>query len=218
MSQPQVPQKIVFLEFPIFVLTWPLIVVGWILWILAPAIGDQMCGIIWITTLFIVLLAMGFDFDRFETAIIFLVTALIVVTMMLITSQWKIPIFHQIMEFIGVLKLNIHRDVMLALSCLLSIAYLLMIINAYLNHRWVVSPGKMERYEFWRKAEELSINQTLNVNLEFHDQLDRLLLFNGGHLRVKLTPTTSREIGLVWGDIEKLDAAIDVYEILVTSQ
>lgn len=205
--------------FPAFVVCWPFIVVGYLLPVLMGIglLSEQVGAIMWLTTLVFIMMAMGLDFDR-EGTVYLLGTSFITFLLGVIITIWlQIPVLKDILEFIGVLRFRISADSMLMLSLALSIVYGGMIVYVYFCNRWRVSPGIMERIVWWKIEEEIPLNTSHPLKAVFLDHFDRIILFNGGHLRIKVDGEGEKTIGLVWGDISALEAQLDEYETIPVS-
>ncbi len=202
------------MAFPPFVVCWPLIAAGFILAMMLGIgiLSEQVASIMWLTTLVFVLISMGFDFNR-EASVYIVLATIIVFLLGVIATVWlEIPVFHDILEFIGLVHFRISADSMLMCSLVLSVCYIAMIIHTYLFNRWKVRPGLMERIQWWKAVEEIPVDNRHPLKAVFLDHLDRFILFNGGHLQIKVDGEGERLIGLVWGDIMELERRLDEYE------
>lgn len=218
MSEPSHTHKklppIYIMAFPPFVVCWPVIAAGFILAMMQGIgmIGEQVASILWLTSLFFVLMAMGFDFNR-EASVYIVLSTIIIFLLGVIATVWlKIPVFHDILEFFGFVKFRISGDSMLMCSLVLSFCYIAMIIHTYLFNRWKVRPGIMERIQWWKIVEEIPLDNRHPIQATFLDHLDRFILFNGGHFKIKVDDEGVRHIGLIWGDIMALEKRLDAYE------
>lgn len=201
--------------FPPFVVSWPLIIVGFVLAVLQSiGLSEQTASIIWLVTLMFVMAAMGFDFDREGAVYIILMSVIAFLVGVIVTVWLKIPVLHDILGFIGLLHFRMSSDAMLMASLVLSVMYMSMIVWVYFTNRWKVTPGLMELIVWWKVEEEIPINTTHPLKAVYLDHLDRLILLNGGHFKIKVDGKGERLIGLIWGDIRELDKRLDEYQVL----
>jgi hypothetical protein len=210
-----------FVTWPKFIVTWPLILAGFILPALhgiAPTIMTQHLMLeIWIVTLIFVSVAMGFDFPGLWSTIIALSATTAILLALFITAQYDIPILGFLLDRIRELNLSMSADAMMLISYLHALFFVLMIIVCNLNHRWIGTLGKIERFKFlFRRTEEFDISQQRRVTYVIHDVLEYLLTFGGAHLIVKTGEDSHRDLGFVLFAKAK-ERELDVLEVQVTA-
>lgn len=208
-----------FVAFPKFIVTWPIILMSFLLPALKSmnVLSEQLMTECWVAALIFVVFTLGFDFTGLWMTIIFLVCAFIAVSMMLITVSYEVPIFETIRKIIDGLQFSISSDTLLGIGFVLGCAYLGMIIVCNLNHRWVVTSGKLEREKFLLRSKiEHEISPRRPVNYELLDVLEYILTLGGGHLKLKLDDHHEKFIGLVLF-VKSVDDEIDKYENTPTS-
>lgn len=210
------PKPFTFVAFPKFICAWPLILAHFLLPILQKASGgfftEQLMTEIWGVILIFVLMTLGFDFSGLWSTIIMLVTTLLIVVAMFITAKYEIPVLETLQRIVQAMQFSISGDTLWLLGFFLSLVYLGMMIVCYLNHRWIVSNGKIERTKFLlRSQHELPINPSRPVNYHILDVMEYILTFGGGHLRVKTAEHGHEYIGLVLF-VKSVDERIDFFE------
>jgi len=208
-----------FTAYPSFVVVWPMIFLGILFAVLNEVMPghypEHIASTLWMFMLFAVLIALGFDFDSSETAMIVMTAVVIVLSLQLVAFEWELPVFAWIVEHLRMLEVRVSSHTMLAVSIVLAVPYLLMMLFCRLNNHWMVVPGKLIRKTFGKSEEEIPINSTKTVNYHFYDMMMRWLCFGAGHLIVA-TDKGERKIGLVlWA--KKRDADIEPFETMPVS-
>jgi len=221
MSTQAQPQPFSFIEYPKFVETWVLIVVGFVLcflhWAFPAEITERNVGIVWLSVLVFTMVAMGLDFDVTGGTILFLIVSFLFTFFLLIAKQYSVPVFHGIAKSIGLIDFSMKSHVVMTISLVLGFVWILMWCWCHINHKWVVRPGKLERHVFGRATEEVVISPERRVNYDIPDLMDSMLTFGGGFLVTQLDESGhTKRIGIVF-KVRKLDNRIDQFERLPIS-
>lgn len=214
-------QPFSFVAFPDFVATWPLIAVGLILcflhWLAPANVTERVMGTTWLGFLIFTLLALGLDFDVRRGFILFFIGAIIVLILALVGQMKQIPIFSSILKFLKLHSFGMDLDAMLGVNIALLFAWSVVVGFCWLNHRWVVSQGRMERRVFGYKAEEQVITPPYAITYKIPDLMDSLLTFGGGFLVIRKDGKTKRRIGIVFG-VRELSKRVNRYQAMPTEE
>ncbi len=135
---------------------------------------------IWIALL--VVLALGIDLGRTESAVLVLVVALVWVLGILLRDR-GFTLFGDIYRWFADLNVQYDRGLGLSLSILLLIPYVLMLIWARLNNRWRITHNEFEHYSFGRSSDSLG-RGAKTIRTEYPDFFEAILGLGAGTLIV----------------------------------
>lgn len=216
------PDRVIFIEWSDFVLTWPLIPVGFLMGLLMPFIGSNVASLVWAVTLMYITLAVCFDIDL--KALVILTTFVVITGLLIWMAKYElhIPVIQRVLETFQVQHWKMTSAMMLGLATLHTAVFLFMAIHRRLYYRWIVTLGQMQKNEPGVGKVEIPLDQNHRCVARFRCQLDRLLLWNGGdlviHVKTDEGMMEMRIIRNVFGPLEALDDQIDEFEAVVTSQ
>lgn len=216
------PERVVFIEWSDFVLTWPLIPVGFIMGLLMPFIGSNAATLVWVTVGIYITLAVCFDVDLRGLIILVALTIVLGLLIVMAKNEWHIPVIKPVLQFLQVEHWKMTSALMLGLCFLHTITFLVMAIHRRLYYRWVVTDGEMLRREPGYGKTEIPLDQNHRCVAKFRCQLDRLLLWNGGDLQIHVKTDDGmmvmHTIRNVFGPLDDLDDLIDEFEAVVTTK
>lgn len=182
-----VPEEYKFFVWPAFVLTLPMIVIGFVLaffgW-LWPSVFSQNVNwqIYMIITLYTVL-AMGYDFERLMAGIIVLVILALCLLIGLLSVWLNLNIFSEIVGFFSLFDASVTPSALLQISFWLSVLYGLMLLDVRLNHCVKARGETLSIASFLSETKTFKLTGTFAPRMEMPDILE-WFLFGIGGLRV----------------------------------
>lgn len=166
------------------IITWPIAVIGPILWCIDAAGWGNPITLMWIYfgVVGFCMLAGFIDLKRgpFFGWLAFIVA--LVFGGIILYLKWGVNIFQPIRDFFAEVESVYSKTLFLKISLLWMIVLALVWVNAWLNHRWVMTFNDVRRKRVlassrvYRKAQ-------IRVTEEFYDMLEFILLFGGGRVR-----------------------------------
>lgn len=214
-TERQGTQVLMFANFSSLIYTWPILVVGFVGWLLVgwgwadPAV----MGWVWIFTLLVVLITLGTDIHRDSAVVWLLGIGLILALGALLNAKYQIPVLHNIYQHFSDMKVAFDRGTAIALTELLAIVHLIILIQAVFDGRHEISSRELTHRRLLRASEAwpLTINR---VRLEWPDLLEMITLFGAGHLVVidqdRKEVMRIRNIPFLWFFRERINNVLDV--------
>lgn len=166
--------------YPKLVHVWPVIFVGFLFWSLQ---GTNILSLkaeawIYLTVTATVLLTLGIDLGR--NASIFWI---ILMGMFLFIALWLrdakgFTIFDSALRYFAVKQPEYSVDMGFILSLGLSIVYVVMIVNSWMNDRWRFTHNEIEHYSFGRSDKAMA-RGSKQVSSSYPDLLELLITMTG---------------------------------------
>jgi hypothetical protein len=218
MNEPKHPKpnkglhEVTFYTYPNLVFTWPIIVMGFLLWPIDKLgwVYPEVLAWFWGITILLVLITMGVDLNR-NYAIFWLAVVLGSWTLVLWLRDAKhITIFGYIYRFFADLDPTYSRNLGLIVSIPLTILWGIMWVWTRLNSKWRITHNELEHYQFGRMDDSLArgakrIRTTypdlfellicLAGDLEIYDATGKKLLRRIEH--VPLLPIVKKKINIL---------------------
>ncbi len=203
--------EVVFYTYPNLVFTWPIILLGFLLW---PVGGIERFSevLAWFygITLLLVLITMGVDLNR-NYSIFWLVVILgLWILVLWLRDAKHFTIFGHIYRFFADLNPQYSRNLGLIVSIPLTLLWMIMWFWTRLNSKWRITHNELEHYQFGRMDDSLArgakrIRTTypdlfellicLAGDLEIYDATGKKLLRRVEH--VPLLPFVKKKINLL---------------------
>jgi len=184
----RIKHEVIFYTYPKFLFSWPLIAMGYLLWFVdnwkistsenSVWLNSETLAWIWIITLLVVIITVGFDLSRNFT-IFWLV--LIIGTLFLILwlkDVHGVKIFRQIYDFFNDLDPVYSRSLGMIVSIVLTLLYLIMWIWSRLNSKWRITHNEFEHYQFGRMDDSLA-RGAKRVRTSYPDFFELLICLAG---------------------------------------
>ncbi|TSC79000.1 MAG: hypothetical protein G01um101425_846 [Candidatus Peregrinibacteria bacterium Gr01-1014_25] len=212
------PKKIVFYDFPPFLCAWLIIVPGFLLaglhYIAPQTVTENVIGAIWVTCVIALVTTNGIDIDARGTISLILVLVIGGLAAWIL-SIYGVPVLSHIMRVIGGLNFKISAEAMLSVSSLLGFFYIVMLLNVWINHRWEVTPGFIQRSKwFWTKEEQIPIHGEHRITHEVGDLLEWVFCMGAGTLHVPHGSGRGKPLKLFVMGVKSLSESIQGFEAL----
>jgi hypothetical protein len=168
--------QVTFVAYPKLLYIWPLLLAGFLFWLLGQWgwVSDAWLGWIYIWIAVIVVLTIGVDVNRNQTAFWVILVALFWVAGLWLKDVKGITVFGDIYKWFQSLNVHYDRGLGLSLSTLLLIPYVLMLGWARLNDRWRITHNEFEHYSFGRLDDSLG-RGAKTIRCDFPDMFELLL-------------------------------------------
>ncbi|OGJ60245.1 hypothetical protein A2635_00625 [Candidatus Peribacteria bacterium RIFCSPHIGHO2_01_FULL_51_9] len=167
------------------IITWPIAVVGPILWLVDWMGWGDPVVLTWIFlgTVGFVGLAGFVDIKRDHAWAWGMTIAALVLGGLVLYLAGDINVFSPIRAFFGEVEAVYSRTLVLKISALWLILLAFVWLHAWLNNRWVVTPNDIRRNRFLLSSIVLPHSQ-VRVTEDYYDLLEGLLLLGGGRVRL----------------------------------
>jgi hypothetical protein len=204
--------EVTFYTYPNLVFTWPIILLGYILWPIDKVgwVYPEVLAWFWGITLLLVVITMGVDLNR-NYSIFWLVVILGSWAVVLWLRDTKgFTLFGHIYRFFADLNPVYSRNLGLIVSIPLTVLWIIMWVWTRLNSKWRVTHNELEHYQFGRMDDSLArgakrIRTTypdlfellicLAGDLEIYDAVGNRLLRRIAH--VPLLPFVNKKINIL---------------------
>lgn len=210
-----------FYVFPLYVLTWLLIISGFLIaplnWLMPSIVTEEdIFYAFWGVNLF-TLIAMGMNFDRTVSLVLLLIAMLIGVLSLYLGSRFNIPIFGPLFRFIHATHPRMSSGAVFLASLSTGIGYLYMIATLPLSNKFVAKGEVLQRKQF--RGEDISYKFTgaFAPQKKIVDMAEYALV-KGGYLELTRVDGIRETVGLIIKVEEKQDAlntmaeAVQVYK------
>ena len=191
------PHEIVFYTYPKFLFTWPVILLGYILWPIHATIvktgtpgeaaeaaaaastggAAEVLAWIWILVLLITVLTIGIDIGRNAMAFWVVVIAATWILGMLLKEK-QFTIVGDIYKFFARLDASYDRGFGLVISIWLTIPYVLMFIWSRINDKWRFTHNEFEHRAFG-KVDWSAARAAKTVRTSYPDLLEAIICLAG---------------------------------------
>lgn len=168
-----------FHHYPLFVFTWLLILCGFVLYPIATHnwINTETLAWVWGTVLIVTLLALGVDLNRdhviFTSVIVALLFALVK-----IAKYRQSQFFVRIHDFFAALDPQYSASLGLMISILLSIAFIIMLVQTRLDSKWTARHNTLD-HESWGRADDSLARGAKRTRTSYPDAFQFLLGMSG---------------------------------------
>ncbi len=177
------PHSVTFHAYPKLLFTWPLLVAGPALYLLAGAgVGDELLGWVYMFILLVVLLTVSVDIERNHGFVWLVIFGLFFFLGRWLTDAYDIPVFSTIYDWLGNLHAKYAPGFGLALSILLAVPYAVMLLWVRIQNKWRITHNEFEHYS-WGRADDSLARGAKRVRSTYPDLLE-LLLCGAGTLIV----------------------------------
>jgi hypothetical protein len=172
--------EVVFYTYPKFLFCWPLILMGFLLWILDyySTADTETLAWIWAITLLVVMVTVGFDLSRNYTFFWLVLIGGIWFLVMWLRDVKSVRIFSDIHDFFANLDPSYSRNLGAMISIVLSVLYLVMWIWTRVNSKWRITHNEFEHYQFGRMDDSLA-RGAKRVRSSYPDFFELLLCMAG---------------------------------------
>jgi len=169
--------QVSFYTYPKFIFTWPLILLGLILWPIAFRADLEILAWIWIITLVLIMITVGFDLNR--NVVVFWGVIIVAFWFLLLWLHAKeIDIFTKIYRYFADLDPSYSKNLGLIVSILLGILFLVMWLVTRLSCHWRVTHNEFEHYQFGRQDDSLA-RGAKRIRVSYPDIFELLLCLAG---------------------------------------
>ncbi|MBN2210634.1 MAG: hypothetical protein JW709_04485 [Sedimentisphaerales bacterium] len=154
----KVRHEVVFYTYPKFLFCWPILVMGYVLWLLNRLQwgGPELYAWMWVITLVLVVMTIGFDLNRNFTIFWLAVLLLLWMSVAWFGAKKNIDIFSHIYHFFADLNPGYSVSLGLMVSIPLTVLYGIMWIWTRLNYKWRITHNEFEHYQFGRMDDSLA--------------------------------------------------------------
>jgi len=154
---PKVRHEVTFYTYPKFIFTWPLIAMGFLLWLPAHYGWMSLEALAWIwgLTLILVVVTMGLDLNRNYT-MFWLVVLAALWLMVLWLGEKGVTLFVDVYHFFCNLNPHYSANLGLMVSIPLLVFYAIMWLWTRLNCKWRITHNEFEHYQFGRMDDSLA--------------------------------------------------------------
>jgi hypothetical protein len=166
-----------FYTYPKFIFTWPLILLGLILWPVAEYSDTEILAWVWMVTLIVIMITVGFDLNR-NVAIFCVVFIAAFWFLILWLNAKEIHLFTRIYRYFAELDPSYSKNLGLIVSIILGILYLIMWLVTRLNCHWRVTHNEFEHYQFGRQDDSLA-RGAKRIRVSYPDIFELLLCLAG---------------------------------------
>jgi len=178
-------KAIVFYTYPKLLFVWPLILLGYVLWIVDGSLGgeppqshDEVLAWIWGLGLIFTILAMGVDLGRNTMAFWVVVIIALLMLALWLTDAKNIPVFREFKEFFAGLDASYSPGLGLMVSICLTIPYIAMYLWSRLNDKWRFTHNEFEHRSFG-KVDWSAARAAKTVRTSYPDVLEAILCLAG---------------------------------------
>jgi len=150
--------EVVFYTYPKFIFCWPILAMGYVLWLLNRLGwgGPEAYAWLWVVTLLLVFATIGFDLNRNFTIFWIALILLLWVSVAWLGARKNVDIFSHIYHFFADLNPSYSASLGLMVSVPLTILYAIMWIWTRLNYKWRITHNEFEHYQFGRMDDSLA--------------------------------------------------------------
>ena len=175
-----IPHEIVFYTYPKLIFVWPVILTGFLFWLLGrwEWSNPEILAWAWAITLFLTMLTMGVDLSRNVAVFWGVVVIAIWLAVIYLRDVSGLTVFRSIYDFFAGLDPVYSPSLGLIVSITLSVPFLIMIVWSRINSRWRVTHNEFEHYSFGRADDSLA-RGAKRVRSEYPDLFEFLLLLAG---------------------------------------
>jgi len=172
--------EITFYTYPKFVFSWPLMVMGFLLFALDKWgwAGPETLAWIWAVTVIIVLVTVGFDLNRNYTIFWMVLIGGVWILIMWLKDVKSVTLFSDIYHFFADLDPQYSRTLGLMVSIVLLFLFGIMWLWTRLNSRWRITHNEFEHYQFGRMDDSLA-RGAKRVRTSYPDFFELLLCMAG---------------------------------------
>lgn len=166
--------EITFISYPKLLFTWPLLLAGFVFYLLAPISDPAVLGWAYLTIVMLVILTLGVDLDRNQSIFWLVLVAGLWVLGLWLQDAKSVPVFSAVFGWFRGLDVKYDRGLGLTLSILLAIPFAIMLVYARFNDRWRITHNEFEHYSFGRMDDSLG-RGAKTIRTSFPDMLELLL-------------------------------------------
>ncbi len=172
--------EVTFYTYPKFLFCWPLIVVGFVLWLLDSQMqaNSEVLAWIWGITLLVVLVTVGFDLNRNQTIFWVVLLAGGWVAILWLRDVKSVTIFSRIYQFFADLDPQYSSSLGVIISIVLSVLYVIMWVWSRINSKWRITHNEFEHSQFGRMDDSLA-RGAKRVSSSYPDFFEFLLCLAG---------------------------------------
>ena len=148
--------EVVFYTYPKGLFFWPIIVMGYLLWLFGDKADSEILAWVWAVTLLVVLVAVGFDINRNHAIFWLVVIIALWFIIMWLRDVKDVLIFKHLYDFFADLDPAYSRSLGLIVSIVLSVFCAIMWIWTRINSKWRITHNEFEHYQFGRMDDSLA--------------------------------------------------------------
>jgi uncharacterized membrane protein YobD (UPF0266 family) len=173
-------ERIVLYSYPPLIYIWPVIVLGFLFWFTdkVPGMSHTLEAWIYIITLVVVLLTMGIDVNRNMAVFWVVVLAALSFCVLWLRGAKGFVIFDQIGVFFARLEPQYNAELGMITSIFLSAVYIIVIVGARINDKWVFTQNEIEHYAMFRGSSSLG-RGAKGVRATYRDFFELMVLLAG---------------------------------------
>ena len=168
-----------FHQYPLFVFTWLLILTGFVLYPIATHgwVHTETLAWIWGVVLIVTLFALGIDLNRDHVIFTAVLVALLAAIVKIFRYRGS-HFFERIHDFFADLDPQYSPTLALMISIILSVAYIIMLIKARLDSKWVARHNTLD-HESWGRADDSLARGAKRTRTSYPDAFQFLLGMSG---------------------------------------
>ncbi len=179
-AQERRKHEVVFYTYPKFLFCWPLIFMGFLLWLLDRQqwASPETLAWIWGITVIVVVITMGIDLNRNYTIFWLVVIGGFWILVLWLRDVKSVRIFSHIYDFLVNLDPVYSRNLGLMVSMVLLVLFLIMWVGTRVNSKWRITHNEFEHYQLGRMDDSLA-RGAKRVRTSYPDFFELLLCLAG---------------------------------------
>ncbi len=176
---PKIRHEVTFYTYPKFIFSWPLILMGFLLWVPAHYQWFSLESLAWVwgLALMLVVVTMGLDLNRNYT-IFWMVVLAAIWLMILWLGEKGVTLFVDIYHFFCNLDPQYSANLGLMVSIPLLIFYAVMWFWTRVNCKWRITHNEFEHYQFGRMDDSLA-RGAKRIRTSYPDFLELIVCLAG---------------------------------------
>ena len=174
------PNAVIFYAYPKLLFAWPLILLGYVLWIFGSPTSTHLEGLAWIwgIVLILTLITLGIDIGRNAMAFWLVSVVAIWILGLYLRDVQRITIFGDIYQYFANLDVQYDRNLGLVVSIWLTVPYLVMFLWSRLNDKWRFTHNEFEHRAFG-KVDWSAARAAKTVRTSYPDLLEAMFCLAG---------------------------------------
>ena len=190
----QHPHEVSFVAYPKFFFVWPLILLGFLFYVLAGWLNEdalEVLGWVYLVVLALVLMTLGVDVNRNQAIIWAVVIGALWIGGKYLEKVQGITILGDIYRWFNSLDVQYNRAFGLATSVVLLVPFAAMMVLSRLDSRWRITHNEFEHYAFGRMSDSLG-RGAKTIRTDFPDVFE--LLFGLAGTLIVYNATGTKEL------------------------
>lgn len=173
-------ESAVIYSYPPLIYIWPIIVLGYLFWITdrLHVLSPKTEAWIYVIAFVVVLLTMGININRNMAAFWLVVIAAMSFLVLWLRGAKGFVIFDRIGHFFANLNPTYSADLGILISFFLSVIYVIIVVSAHINDKWVFSQNEIVHHAAFRGTNSLG-RGAKGVSASYKDFFELVLLLAG---------------------------------------